>query len=199
MLEKDATESAPSPALVAKLVANHREFLAFLERRVGNRAEAEDLLQQALVKGLEQSGSVRDDESVVAWFYRSLRNAVVDHHRRRGAAGRTLEVFARELSAEAPASDVQEAVCSCVKELAQTLKPEYAQALQRVELEGMSVQGYAAEIGTTANNAGVRLHRARAALRQRVKAACGTCAEHGCIDCTCKKHVPTPSAQSTPE
>jgi RNA polymerase sigma-70 factor (ECF subfamily) len=66
------------------------------------------------------------------------------------------------------------------------LKPEYAEALRRIELEGQTVQGYAAELGIQPNNAAVRVHRARQALRTRVLAACGSCAEHGCLDCSCR-------------
>jgi RNA polymerase sigma factor (sigma-70 family) len=187
MPESDATEPL-SAAIAERLVSNHREFLGFLERRVGSRTEAEDILQEAFVKSVERGGSVRDGESVVAWFYRVLRNAVIDHHRRRGAAGRAIEAFARELDeAVEPAADVVANVCACVRSLSDTLKPEYGHALRRIDVEGMSVQGYAAEIGIEANNAAVRVHRAREALRKRVQASCGTCAEHGCLDCTCKK------------
>jgi len=31
----------------------------------------------------------------------------------------------------------------------------------------------------------VRLHRARAALREKLVRSCRTCAEHGCLDCSC--------------
>jgi RNA polymerase sigma-70 factor (ECF subfamily) len=55
----------------------------------------------------------------VAWFYRVLRNAVIDHYRRNGAATRGLENFAREVETrEAATPDVHEAVCRCVNELA---------------------------------------------------------------------------------
>jgi RNA polymerase sigma-70 factor (ECF subfamily) len=183
----DPVESPLTEAIVAKLVGNHREFLAFLERRVGSRSEAEDILQEAFVKSVEHADSVRDEESAVAWFYRTLRNAVVDHHRRRGASGRAMDAFARELGdAVEPAKDVVASVCACVRSLSDTLKPEYADALRRIDVEGMSVQSYAAELGIEANNAAVRVHRAREALRKRVKAACGSCADHGCLDCTCE-------------
>ena len=184
----DAAGVGPASAeVIEKLVANHREFLRFLERRVGSRAQAEDILQEAFVKGVERAGTVRDGESVVAWFYRMLRNAVIDHHRRRGASDRALEAFALELgeAVEAP-PEVQGAVCGCVKALAETLKPEYAEALRRVEVDGVTVQGFAAEAGILPNNAAVRVFRAREALRKRVMASCGACAEHGCLDCTCK-------------
>jgi RNA polymerase sigma-70 factor (ECF subfamily) len=186
MNEPETPEVEVSAALVEKLVENHREFLGFLERRLGNRAEAEDILQEAFVKGVEHAGSVRDGESVVAWFYRALRNALIDHRRRRGAAGRAMDAFARELDdpVELP-TEIRETVCACVRSLSETLKSEYAEALRRIDVDGLSVRAYAAEIGIEPNNAAVRVHRAREALRKRVMSSCGTCAEHGCLDCTC--------------
>jgi RNA polymerase sigma factor (sigma-70 family) len=176
------------PGVVEKLVGNHRAFLSFLERRLGSRAEAEDLLQEAFVKGMDRAGALRDEESAVAWFYRVLRNAVIDHQRRRGAASRALTAFAHELEgAVEPSPDLKDAACQCVGMLAGTLKPEYAVALRRIDVDGLSVQGYASEAGIEPNNAAVRVHRARAALRKQVFASCGTCAEHGCVDCTCSR------------
>ncbi len=184
------TDPVPAQAVVDTLVANHRRFLGFLERRTGDRALAEDLLQEAFVRGLERLGTLRADESAVAWFYRSLRNAVVDHHRRRGTAERSLAALARELSADGPTGELEQAICRCVGELAKTLKPEYADALRSVELDGVAVKDFAAQRGISASNAGVRVFRAREALRRQVAAACGTCAEHGCFDCRCERETP---------
>jgi len=187
MLGSVAVERATQASdVVEQLGANHRAFLAFVERRVGSRALAEDILQDAFVRGVERADQVRDEESIRAWFYRLLRNAVIDHQRRHGASDRMLDAFAKELeSAESPPPDVVDVVCKCVAELATTLKPEHREALERIEIDGVAVKDYGAEIGITANNAGVRVFRARQALREQVKRACGTCAEHGCVDCTC--------------
>jgi RNA polymerase sigma factor (sigma-70 family) len=170
----------------AQLVANHRAFLAFVEQRVGSRALAEDILQDAFVRGVERAEQVREEESLRAWFYRLLRNAVIDHRRHAGVADRRLESFARELEAgEVPSPDIEDIVCGCVARLTDELKPDHAHALRRIEVDGLSVKDYAAEVGITANNAGVRVFRARQALREQVMRSCGTCAVHGCIDCTC--------------
>ncbi len=171
--------------VVQTLVANHRRFLEFLERRVGNRADAEDILQQAFIRGLAGVKSLRDGESAIAWFYRALRNAVIDHHRRRDAVRRLEDRIAADVSEEDPSAELKAEICRCVSALAETLKPEYAAAIRRVEVDGLPVESFAAEVGITANNAGVRLFRAREALRKRVVASCGTCATHGCLDCTC--------------
>lgn len=185
----EATPEAPlTPEAVSALVSNHRNFLAFLQKRVGDRALAEDILQEAFVRGLDKLGTLREDESATAWFYRVLRNSVIDHHRRRASADRKLDAFAAELERHVePEEEVRTAVCRCIGELAQTLKPEYADALRRVEIDGRAVKDYAAEAGITSNNAAVRVFRARDALRKQVARSCGTCADHGCLDCTCEK------------
>ncbi len=88
--ETPALAAAASSQIVAQLVANHRDFLRFVERRVGNRAIAEEIIQEAFVTSLDQAGEVRD--SVVGWFYRVLRNAVVDYQRRQAVANRRLDL-----------------------------------------------------------------------------------------------------------
>lgn len=177
--------STETSDVVRLLVGNHQAFLAFLERRVGSRAVAEDILQDAFVRGVTRGESIRDDSSTVAWFYQLLRNAVVDHHRRSASSHRKLEAFANELEADTPDEDTRGEICRCVAELAQTLKPEYAEALRRIELDGLPVKEFAAEVGITSGNAAVRVFRAREALRKQVTRSCGSCAEHGCVDCTC--------------
>jgi len=175
------------PAPLAVLLENHRAFLAYLERRVGDRALAEDILQDAFAKVLDRPDIAPADEGVVPWFYRTLRNAAIDHLRRRGAADRALESFARELDVHTlPEPEMEAEICACITRLAATLKPEYAEALQAIDVEGTAVKTFAAERGLSASNAGVRVFRAREALKKRLVESCGTCAEHGCRDCTCQ-------------
>jgi RNA polymerase sigma factor (sigma-70 family) len=182
-------ESAPIEDIGAVLVANHRDFLAFVEKRVGNRATAEEILQDAFVRSMDKFDTVR--ETAVGWFYRVLRNAIIDHYRRNASAERRNEAYAREeQNAGHTDEELQRVVCKCVAELAETLKPEYAAALKRVEVDGLSVKDYADEAGISSNNAGVRIFRAREALRKQVARSCGTCATHGCVDCTCGQQKP---------
>ena len=183
----DADTLPDTPEVVATLVANHRRFLAFLERRVGSREVAEDILQDAFVRGLPRASAIKDGESVVAWFYRVLRNALIDQRRRAGAEQRAYDRVLATAEESVPGVDAElmETVCACAGNLLPTIKPDYAQALKRVDLEGASVKAFADEAGISANNASVRLFRAREALRRQVEKTCGTCATHGCLDCQC--------------
>jgi RNA polymerase sigma factor (sigma-70 family) len=176
-----------APDVLRVLLDNHARFLDFLERRVGSRDEAEDILQEAFVRSIGRTDSLRSPESATAWFYRVLRNAITDHHRREGTRSRASLRLAVETEQEAPGPDgeLEAVACACVMALVDTLKPEYGAALRRVDLDGVSVRGFAEETGITPGNAGVRLHRAREALRRQLARSCGTCLEHGCLDCRC--------------
>ena len=139
----DAAEAdLPDPkASLDTLVENHRAFLRFLERRVGSKETAEDLLQEAFGRAVTHLHTVRDGESAVAWFYRLLRNAVIDHYRRRAAPASALERFAAELDEAVPPPEVAAEICACVSRLAGTLKPEYADALAQIDVQGIAGEG----------------------------------------------------------
>ncbi len=177
------------PATLAALLASRREFVAFVQRRVGDAELAEDLVQDAFVKGLRRGGQLRQAESVRAWFFRILRRAIVDRARRERVVAATLDRAAAELQDDlAVARSVDDHdVCACLLALVDALPPTQAAVLRRVELEGQSVKAFAAEAGIGESNAGVRVFRARRALRELVRKACGACAEHGCLDCCCRK------------
>jgi RNA polymerase sigma factor (sigma-70 family) len=176
-----------TPEAIQRLVDHHRQFLAFLQTRVESRAAAEDILQSAFVKGLERGAEVREEESVVAWFYRVLRNAVIDHYRHRASTERAKEGWGKEFAAqEKPEAELKDEICQCVSGLLETLKPEYRDALRIVDVDEGSLNDLAEQVGITSGNAAVRVHRARVALRKQVQIVCGSCAEHGCLDCRCK-------------
>jgi RNA polymerase sigma-70 factor (ECF subfamily) len=176
-----------APDVIETLVAQHERFLRFMEPRVGSRAVAEELLQAAFLKALERKDDLREQESAVAWFYRLLRNVLIDFYRRRDAERRALEASAREAAlTAADEASLEDAVCQCVHALIPTLKPGYADLLRAVEIDGCSLAEAAALADITPGNATVRLHRARQALRKQLALACGTCTEHACLDCTCR-------------
>jgi RNA polymerase sigma-70 factor (ECF subfamily) len=126
------------------------------------------------------------DEKVVAWFYRVLRNSLIDHYRHRSSKARALEAWGREFAgSHEPDPELRQEICQCVAGLLATLKPEYRDALRIVDMEEGKLSDLAQQSGITPENAAVRIHRARKALRRQVEQACGTCAEHGCFDCQC--------------
>jgi len=178
----------PAGQIARAFSAQRSAFRAFLVARVGP-AEADDILQDGLLKALRHAGDIADDERTVAWFYRVLRNAVADHYRARAADRRRDDVLARTLAAGGDTSTVPPAwerrLCACLETVIDSLKPRERELLRRIELAGESVQETARRLGLSANQASVALHRARRKLRARLAAFCGACATGACLDCDC--------------
>ena len=176
-------------ALATALDAHRNAFKAFLTARVGSEAEAEDILQNGLLKALQRADDLQDDSKLTAWFYQLLRNAVVDHYRSRGSAQRREAALGDLVAAlgddVAPSRAFEAKLCTCLGGVVDTLKPQHAELLRRVDLNGESVRDAAKALKLTANNASVILHRARKELRAQLEDFCGDCAKGACLDCDC--------------
>jgi RNA polymerase sigma factor (sigma-70 family) len=178
---------AKRDALATQLLAHHEMFLAFARKRVADPDLAADVVQDSLLKALKSAGQLREGESVVPWFFRILRRTILDLYRRRSVRQRVLAEMPEDF--EAVASEEEKSnICGCLRELLPTLKPEYAQAIEAVDLGEGTLETVASNLGVARNNLKVRLHRARQQLRERLLQTCRVCAVHGCLDCNCQRH-----------
>jgi RNA polymerase sigma-70 factor (ECF subfamily) len=171
---------------VERLIALRQQFLGFLTQRLRDSATAEDILQSAYFKAIEHGQEIRDDDSTVAWFYRLLRNALIDHYRRSEVRYKADSQYASEIPLTYE-TELKATVCACIGDVIRDLKSEYRAAIEGVDLGGQSVEDFAKANDITPNNASVRLHRARKSVARDLTSVCGSCAEHKCLDCTCKR------------
>ena len=159
-------------------------FTGFVRARTGDPELAADIVQESVLKALRAENTPTDDEGVVTWFYRILRHAIIDAHRRSSVRDKALDSYAAEAPAEVRPED-EKAVCQCVLKLLSELPPADATLLRRVDLEGESASEVARLGGKRINTVNVRLLRARRRLREHVEKVCRACATHGCMDCDC--------------
>ncbi|MCC6139721.1 MAG: sigma-70 family RNA polymerase sigma factor [Nitrospira sp.] len=187
---RTSSVSTDLDTLMQRLLAEQSAFRAFLRKRLPDEGLVEDLLQQSLVKAVERGHELNHRDSAVGWFYRILRNAVVDYYRSRAADRRKADGLLNELVASGedkmPGLDeVRPTLCACLTPLVSQLRPAYADLIRRIDLEEESPAAVAKDLNITPNNLTVRLHRARQALRAKLEKACGICTKHGCSNCTC--------------
>ena len=176
--------------VIHRIVENEPAFRAFLRKRLGNETIVEDVFQQCLLRAVERQHSVKNEDSVVAWFYQILRNAVIDYYRSKSSEEARHQAFEKEAQVlqqqEVPSLDtVNTAICACLDEVVKTLRPGYGELIRRIDLGGESTAEVAKALRMSTGNATVRLHRARQALRNSLEEACGVCTKHGCLNCSC--------------
>lgn len=170
-----------------ELAADEGRFLSFIRSRVGSLEEAEEILQMAYLRSLEKGDQVRDDSSVVSWFFSVIRHAIADHFRGRGRE--KLEQaepgWWERVESEAHAA-AQESAVGCVRVALRALRPDDAELIEAVDLKGQEIGTVADGLGVSPAALSVRLFRARAALRARLQELCRTCTATRCLYCKCE-------------
>jgi len=177
---------------VSALMMEHRSnFLRFLQSRLKDKDEAEDVLQEFCVKVILKSDQIRDQSSAIGWLRTVLKSVLADYFRRRTAEREALSLYALEYQvlsenvdffadAEGDANFEKDVVsCGCLSRVLPGLKAEYEEVITRVDIEQTDRKQIAADIGITEKNLRVRLHRGRRALKVALEKSCTHCSEMG--------------------
>ncbi|MEM7584908.1 MAG: sigma-70 family RNA polymerase sigma factor [Acidobacteriota bacterium] len=168
--------------LIARVLCDKRaDFEAFVRARVRSE-EANDVLQMAALRAIERADSLDDPDRVVAWLYRLHRNLIVDVIRKRSSDHRVIDPAA-EVPDQAP--PLPSDLCACSVTQANHIRSAYSSILTLVDIGGMGLNEAARTLGITVNNATVRLHRARRALREKMLEHCGVSNFQDCATCRC--------------
>lgn len=180
----DASAALFDDAFLASL---RRDMLRFADLQLRNRAQAEDAVQEALAAALASRDRFASRASVRTWVLSILRNKIIDSFRQRTRRAETVldeesvgneEVAAyfddrghwSEETQPADWGDPEQAFASkqfwAVFEACLYRLPEGpSRVFLMRELIGAETPEICTELGITANNCGVLLHRARLGLR----------------------------------
>ena len=162
-----AAHVAGDPDAFGSLVARHRDRLwAVALRTLGDREEAADALQDALLSAYRAAASYRGEAKVTTWLHRVVVNACLDRVRRKQARP-TVPMPEQGGSAEPvdkiDALAARETVLEIEAALAE-LPIEQRCAIMLVDVHGMPVDDVAAILGVPSGTVKSRCSRGRARL-----------------------------------
>lgn len=155
-------------ATVARFEGELRRFVA---RRVPG-PDADDVLQDTLLRIHLGIGALRSAEHLAPWVYRVARSAIVDHQRRARPIQPVDEEHAEEELPEEPAADVRASLAACVAPFLDALPGEQAEALRLTDLGGLTQAEAAARLGVPLPTLKARVQRGRRRLREEFEACC---------------------------
>jgi len=181
--------AAPAPGtsnvreVIAEALTRDRAKLEGIVRRRFPDLDAADIVQRAAVRALERCDELRDVERVPAWLARIAVTSAIDVAR--GPARREISTEnVPEVDVVQPTADE---TCACTIGLLEKLPAAYADMLRRVDVGDESLDDVAHALDIEKGNAAVRLHRARRALRDRLREHCGVENARACLTCTCSE------------
>ena len=163
----------------------HPKIVRYLIRLIGE-TEAEDLAQETFVKVGKALGGFRGEAQLHTWVYKIATNTALDRLRSPSSRETSQEPTALEsiasiedvgvwtgrkpLTVEQQA--IREEMSSCVRSVVNRLPDNYRTAIVLSDLEGFKDTEIAEILGLTLSATKIRLHRARARLKQELSTCC---------------------------
>jgi RNA polymerase sigma-70 factor (ECF subfamily) len=146
----------------------------YLERLVGNRATADDLLQETLLKIARALPGFEGRSSVKTWAFTIATRVATDHFRRPQSRAQMVDIdeTTQVIGAETDQQLVIDEMSSCVREVIESLPEDYRTALVLHDLEGQTAAQVAEIAGCSLATAKIRIHRARRRLKQALNEEC---------------------------
>lgn len=173
--------------LFRTLYDGNRASVERLLRRMVGAQDAEDLAQIVFAKAAKAWPQFRGEAQAATWLYRIAANVASDWLRSRAAQQAKLTVGLAEVDGGATGRDsaalrdgqpspeqrlARKDMQDCIRDEIGQLGEGYREVLMLGELGGLSDREVAQTLGISPVNAKVRLHRARAQLKQAIAARC---------------------------
>jgi RNA polymerase sigma-70 factor (ECF subfamily) len=195
-----------SPTREARLLPFRAQIQRHILAMVRNQAEAEELTQDTYARALERIGQLRDPQAALAWLYRIATNVALDRLRQRRPstipldtvvpAGEQAEQAAERERAPSLLEGALESseMSECVQGYLAALPDDYRIAILLHDAHGLSNPEIAELLGCSLATAKIRVHRARARLRETLATACSfEIDERGVLVCDPQ---PAPTSQT---
>jgi RNA polymerase sigma-70 factor (ECF subfamily) len=160
----------------------HEQLLGFIARRVRTREDAEDILQEVMLRIHRASGELEHVEHLTGWIYRIAGNAIVDHYRKparrelptgwQGDVEAAGDSDAAVVAEEPDTAELRAELARCLSPLLERLPAPYRQALELTELEGLTQAEAAARLGLSVSGMKTRVQRGRRRLEELLLDCC---------------------------
>ena len=144
------------------------ELRAWLVGKLGNRHDAEDMLQNLFLKAIRQQQKFCELKNARAWLFRVARNALADHLRLRKDQVELPDEIIAKTETPAPVASLAQ----CLPRTLAELSEEDREVITYCDLEGMTQEDYAKLKGISLPGAKSRIQRARRRLREHLTGAC---------------------------
>jgi RNA polymerase sigma-70 factor (ECF subfamily) len=175
--------------LFSELAIDLKKFIA---RRVTNTADAEDVLQETLIKIHRSINCLAPNSNLYAWVYKVTRNTIIDHHRKQQSNSLSLDTTAnipKDFEQRKPSREVLQEMAPCLRPMLEQLPEKYREAIVLADLEGISQVELADRLGLSLSGAKSRVQRARQQLKNLFADCCQFELDHSgrVMDYECKK------------
>lgn len=178
------------------------QLKAYIVKRMADSSIADDILQEIFIKIHESIHSIKDETKICAWVFQIARNTINDYYRKHKTKLSEVQILSNtELNAiDETDSKLEdnptEHLASGLQDMINSLPEKYAQALNMVEIQGLSQIQLSQKLNISVSGAKSRVQRGRQMLKDSLMNCChyefdkyGTIISYHPIKCCRRRNV----------
>ena len=142
----------------------------YIHKHIDDADAVDDILQDVYIKASTRFGQLKSQDSLKSWLYRITHNVIMDFYRNRQPYEvLTDDIVVDEMSQEE--ANLQQ-MAQCIRPMFDCLPEKYRQPMLLAEIEGLSQQAIADQLGLSLSGAKSRVQRGRVKLKELLVSHC---------------------------
>lgn len=149
------------------------ELHYFIAKKVDNRSDAQDILQNVFLKIVEKAGTLEDIQKVRGWIYTITRNTIIDYYRKN-----KYKVYNNRLEGLNLAQEIRnyralsDELNRCLNAAIEQLPEKYREIIRLTEIEGIKQKELAEKLNMPYPSLRSRVQRGREQLTVLMRENC---------------------------
>lgn len=181
MIEKDAKFSNKNKMNYTTefiWTACRAKITDFVKIRVSNNYHVEELVQEIFIKIHKNIDKLKDNTKLSSWVFTICRNTVIDYYRKNKPHFEPIDDFDIDEESNSDSlvdkdeRNLNDEIVSALQPMIGSLPEIYAQAIDLVELKGVSQVDLAQKLNISVSGAKSRVQRARQMIKESLMNCC---------------------------
>jgi len=150
----------------------NQELLNYIDKRVGNRFDAEDILQETYLKIYKSIEQIEDETKLKSWIYKITRNTIIDYYRTRRESSIDIDQLMIAIPEDDSEINMNDEIASCLGQIMFDLSARDKEIIELHNLNGMKHKEISDKLDISLSSSKMRLKRAKVKLKDILVECC---------------------------
>ncbi|PAB60114.1 RNA polymerase sigma factor SigZ [Anaeromicrobium sediminis] len=148
------------------------ELYKYINGKVKNKCDAEDILQDIFVKIYKNIDKVDKQSKLKSWIYKITKNTIIDYYRKKKDITVDIEKLEKGLEEDNNSDNMNEEISKCLEKMIFELPKKYQEVIELYDMKGMKHKEISEKLHVTMSCSKMRVQRAKAKLKDILLECC---------------------------
>lgn len=148
------------------------ELYRYINSKVKNEYDAEDILQDIFVKIHKNIDTVEDTSKLKPWIFKITKNTIIDYYRKNKNPIVDIEKLEDEFQEGKESDNMNEEISKCLEIMVTELPEKYQKAIELHDIKGMKYKDISEKLDVSISCSKMREQRAKEKLKNILFECC---------------------------